>query len=174
MREIKFRAWDNDKKEMVDWEYLIGYCDIDYLFGNHGHVPDFDVMQYTGLHDATKWEDLSETEKREFYNKYRSEDGLTIKYINVEDVRHLWQGREIYEGDILKYNHSKSDDDNLDTKHYARNYVVEHISTQYRYGCRIRNKSIWSMVNQGTIYNGKAEKIGNIHENPELLEGETV
>lgn len=71
MREIKFRAWDKDKRKMVDWEYLVGYCDIDYLFGNHEHVPDFNVMQYTGLKDKN--------------------------------------GKEIYEGDILRRNNNNKD-----------------------------------------------------------------
>lgn len=57
MREIKFRAWDKEEKEMVSWKTLIDYCDLDYLFGNINEtpkrvtIPDFDVMQYTGLKD---------------------------------------------------------------------------------------------------------------------------
>ena len=57
MRDIKFRAWDKDEKRMVDWKYLIDYCDIDHLFGNQcleekrDTVPDFEVMQFTGLKD---------------------------------------------------------------------------------------------------------------------------
>lgn len=57
VRELKFRAWDKDKKRMIDWKYLIDYCDIDYLFGNQcleekrDTVPDFKIMQYTGLKD---------------------------------------------------------------------------------------------------------------------------
>lgn len=82
-------------------------------------------------------------------------------------------GTRIYEGDILRYNHSKSDSDDencLDTRHYTRNYAVEWINTRCNNGYRIRNKSIWFMITQGTIINGKAEKIGNVYDNPELLE----
>ena len=57
MREIKFRAWDKEEKEMVSWKTLIDCCDLDYLFGNVNEtpkrvtIPDFEVMQYTGLKD---------------------------------------------------------------------------------------------------------------------------
>src|SRR5699024_9417641 len=45
--------------KMVGWKRLIEQCDIDYLFGNYllpdeekrTTVPDFAVMQYTGLKD---------------------------------------------------------------------------------------------------------------------------
>lgn len=56
-RTIKFRAWDKEEEKIIDWQYLIDYCDIDYLFGNieenpkRDTIPDFDVMQYTGLKD---------------------------------------------------------------------------------------------------------------------------
>lgn len=56
-REYKFRAWDHDKSDMIDWEHLMGYCDLDYLFGNIGldpkrdTVPDLDVMEWVGIKD---------------------------------------------------------------------------------------------------------------------------
>ena len=56
-REIKFKAWDKDKCKMIEWEELINYCDIDYLFGNIGlnskrdTIPDLEIMQYSGLKD---------------------------------------------------------------------------------------------------------------------------
>jgi len=62
MREIKFRAYDKDEKRMIDWQYLIDYCDIDYLFGNYmltekrDTVPNFVVMQYINFIDKNKKE----------------------------------------------------------------------------------------------------------------------
>lgn len=35
MNKPKFRAWDTWNKRMIEWEYLIDYCDIDYLFGGY-------------------------------------------------------------------------------------------------------------------------------------------
>lgn len=65
-------------------------------------VKNSTLGQYTGLKDNTRWEQLAEEEKQEFYNQHKSEDGRSIKYQNINDVEHLWNGKEIYEGDILK------------------------------------------------------------------------
>lgn len=56
MREIKFRAWDINKKEMFDPEYLDSEGGIYYQEANDECNPflkegDFDLMQYTGLKD---------------------------------------------------------------------------------------------------------------------------
>ena len=50
MREIKFRVWDVDEKEMVCWEHLI--TDPDYWLMEilDGKSDDI-LMQYTGLKD---------------------------------------------------------------------------------------------------------------------------
>lgn len=42
MREIKFRAWDKEKKEMFN--------DI-WIDGNFINMPEYIVMQFTGLKD---------------------------------------------------------------------------------------------------------------------------
>ena len=47
------------------------------------------VGQYTGLHDATKWESLTEKEQQELLRNHKKED---------------WNGRQIFEGDIIRYN----------------------------------------------------------------------
>lgn len=117
LREIKFRAWDNKNDKMIYFDNF-GLClEAGYGYSNptailnakafydhHGFelsITDLEIMQFTGLYDSTKWEQLSKAEKKAFYNKNCSKDGRTIMYQNVEDVRHLWKGREIYEGDIL-------------------------------------------------------------------------
>ena len=49
MREIKFRAWDKEKQEMLDWDKFFNF-DIAQVFeskGSWGVYP----MQYTGLKD---------------------------------------------------------------------------------------------------------------------------
>ena len=51
MREIKFRAWDENLKRMFQVHTLgTKYSDTDILrFGTSSR--DFDLMQFTGLHD---------------------------------------------------------------------------------------------------------------------------
>lgn len=45
-REIKFRAWDKEKKYMVEHTYLACYILKEIL-----EYPDFELMQFTGLKD---------------------------------------------------------------------------------------------------------------------------
>src|SRR5690606_23011063 len=50
MREIKFRAWDKENKEMVEVE-LLGKAVLLYKNGEWENIENFEVMQYTGLKD---------------------------------------------------------------------------------------------------------------------------
>lgn len=60
MNKPKFRAWDESDKKMIEWEHLINYCDIGYLFGGYDggfgkegpKSYEYPIpMQYTGLKD---------------------------------------------------------------------------------------------------------------------------
>ena len=111
MREIKFRAWDINHKEMV-------YIDDLYWFEEEG-IHDFEGY---GL-----------------YSNY-----VFMWSVGLKDRN----GKEIYEGDILKY--SWGDEESID--------VIEFSPPIFTY----RNCMRWSL-NQDEI-------IGNIYENPEMLE----
>jgi hypothetical protein len=95
MREIKFKA------KILGWDkWVYGY----YLLTNEKSThqifcPDSEeyylidpktVCQYTGLKDSTKWEDLTEEERKEWTRHSMPSE---------------WGGVEIYEGDIIKINH---------------------------------------------------------------------
>lgn len=192
MREIKFRAWDKENQEMVysekeymDYQFVINsksvICinieDYDDSFGytqTSSCVLD-NIMQSIGLKDGTKWEQLTEQERLDFYNKNKSEDGITIKYQNVDDVKHLWKGKEIYEGDILKF-----EDMGEEGYEYKEGYdfinraVVVFEDGRFTLDKFIDcNSGVVEELNDyeeliNTIQN--SEVIGNIYENPELLE----
>jgi uncharacterized phage protein (TIGR01671 family) len=120
-REIKFRAWDNKHRKMLDWHCITqsvfnnGNTHLMYdVFTNPSFVGDcgFIPMQFTGLHDKN--------------------------------------GTEIYEGDIVKWIHQYGDfaptiqTSIVEYKQYADGWI----------GYEVFNQS---------------EVIGNIYENPELL-----
>ena len=95
MREIKFRG----KTANCEWVYgsLVSSDNIEpaiYFEVGKGSVKTFDfvyvkpetVGQFTGLHDATKWEDLTDAERDE--------------WIKAGHTKEEWKGRRVFEGDI--------------------------------------------------------------------------
>jgi len=116
MREIKFRAWDKDKKVFVD-DVLITANKYGFLYQNYnkcefmGENRDIVIMQYTGLKDKN--------------------------------------GKEIYEGDIIKLS----------------DMVVDEII--FDYTGQFKPKKSTDFEAYGFMKS--SEVIGNIYENPELL-----
>ncbi|MGG1444934.1 hypothetical protein ABE354_23365 [Brevibacillus laterosporus] len=112
MREIKLRA--SVVKERLDdlgsnmhlagvsqYETVVDVVDISFNNGEIDYVTDFEgyeysfangnlksVVQYTGLQDNTKWDNLTWQEQQEWKNKGKSQEE--------------WKGKEIYEGDIVR------------------------------------------------------------------------
>ncbi|MDD5589166.1 MAG: YopX family protein [Candidatus Nanoarchaeia archaeon] len=139
MREIKFRAWDTEKKKWINQTnkypfWIIGETTVFDLLKQYS-IQDFnniEIMQYTGLKDNTKWEELSKKEQN---------DWLSFS------IKEKWEGREIYENDIIK-----------------RGDTISAII--FENGCFTLQKggSICDVVKPMKI-------IGNIYENPELMKG---
>lgn len=125
MREIKFRVWVKDRKEIFE-VVLINYVskNVTYILERIGHslnirdseFNDIELMQYTGLKDE--------------------------------------YGDEIYEGDIV-------------TLHNSRYKVIFNME-QARFV--LRDDKFEMEIPFTNNNNERMEIIGNIYENPELME----
>jgi uncharacterized phage protein (TIGR01671 family) len=121
MREIKFRAWEKNLKEIIsinsiNFEHKMVNMDSAWRFFN-----EIELMQFTGLKDKN--------------------------------------GKEIYEGDVIQFKDSICDG--------YRNYPVTR-KNKVTFG----NGMYWGGF-EAPLYRvcDKSVVIGNIYENPELLEG---
>nr|DAT86514.1 MAG TPA: YopX protein [Caudoviricetes sp.] len=126
-REIKFRAWHKDLKKM----FKIGQITLEK--GTWNFEPN--DRDFIGM---------SIPYQPSF---------VLMQYIGLHDKN----GKEIYEGDILK------------SIQWNDIYLVKQIRTAY-YLCR-KGKNGFNKI---TTWNNaeKSEVIGNIYDNPELLGGE--
>jgi len=132
-REIKYRAWLKEEKKMVNVE-TIDFSEKSIQHLEKNEIIDAYLLRTTFLEDI----DL-------------------MQYTGLKDKN----GKEIYEGDILKYKFPY--DRRL--KHVS---LVKFIETETSFGL----KDIYG--NEIPLYriaaNNYFEVIGNIYENPELLE----
>jgi len=131
MREIKFRAWDIERKKMYK-VYQLDFSENDDGIFCH--------EQAQILVNKTEWVWLLEDEH------------ILIQYTNLKDKN----GKEIYEGDILRDNEDR-----------------EIGSAIFKDGCfsfcvpESEEDEEWEMYLYTVM---DKEIIGNIYENPELLE----
>jgi len=148
-REIKFRAWNKKKRKFNDSLRML-------LDGNrieeddYGSPPDIEediiLLQYTGLKDNTKWEELTKKEQQDWLNSDWSNSGKT----KIE-----WNGKEIYEEDIAFNRNNKYEIIWEEGGFWAKNLSLD------------ENECYEEFSNGPFIKELKV--IGNIYENPDLL-----
>ena len=99
------------------------------------------------------WNEFLNTNMKNTFIAPESTGLILMQYTGLHDKN----GKEIYEGDILK------------SIQWNNIYLVKYIGTAF-YLCRKRNKGF----NKITTWNNteKSEIIGNIYDNPELLGSE--
>ena len=126
-REIKFRVWDVGNKEMLEVQEL-----------------DFESTFYGGRIAI----------RPDQYNDYfDTEDMILMQYTGLKDKN----GKEIYEGDIVKI---KDRDEDIGKVIYEHNgFSIDVTNMNKNYG-------------RVSFVNNFMEVIGNIYDNPELLGGE--
>lgn len=158
MREIIFRGQTRRKGERVrmngepvegNWVYggvFMGTGDhsIIYAYDPINKFPVYSdtIGQYTGLHDATKWESLTEKEQQDFLRNHKKED---------------WNGKRIFEGDIVRCGTGRICKVTFFISPGVSGFDLVPIG-----GFNAPPPHNWSLF-------ADTEVIGNIHDNPELI-----
>lgn len=141
MREIKFRAWDEQKK----------FMHTNFQFIKSGETGS-DWLVFTSDQDS----DYS----KQMYNPYFQEQLKIMQYTELKDKN----GKEIYEGDIIRSIDSKGNEiihSIIYEQEYARFAIIHKIQHVF---------DTPMLLSQEWIGAYQKEIIGNIYENPELIE----
>jgi len=145
MREIKFRAWDKDKK-----------------------CYEYDVQNSTVGNGNTSMEDFNS------YFPFKFDGRIVDNYI-LEQYTGLKDKNDagIYEGDIIKIpTHYIMYGTDIDD--WSDDYALVEWSEEYGGFFIYGETALWEVLFEGHskdgFYHNYPEVVGNIHENPELLE----
>ena len=133
MRKIKFRAWDKEYEKMTyfddeDYEYKPPLVfRLDQVFKKDSNYDDYEDFEYNDITDSVE----------------------LMQYTGLHDKN----GKEIYEGDIVKSFFVDTDE--------AGNEIYKYYIIEVKYDEVLCSYKIDKFMN--------LEVIGNIYDNPELL-----
>ena len=141
----KFRAFLKDTKKIVDIKNIFFEIRVVTTNDNEFHkFEDIILMQSTGLHDNTRFKDLSNEEQEEWLESGKTADE--------------WQGKEIFQGTIVEIVY--------DGESFTGVVVYDLEETDFKatngnedYGNNFQYLTVGESI----------EVIGNVHQNPELL-----
>lgn len=137
MREIKFRGKRVDNGEWVYGSLMVGFTGINYIIVMHDHI-------------------LSMTEM------YEVNPETVGQFTGLKDKN----GKEIYEGDIVKSVFNHKDTNKTDVAVVEYDTINPCFVLAYKYNGNGHFCYEYDFVQCGLRYN---EIIGNLHENPDLL-----
>jgi len=149
MKEVKFRAWDKNQKKMFydgDYYYLPHHKDELKKVVDKCFITNYGIFYW--VHETQ----LPYATEQHFDSlKYQQRDIEVMQFTGLQDKN----GKEICKGDICK-----NGDWETDVNTY--NYRIEKVTWNKDNGMWMG----WNFNEDGMI----CEIIGNIYENPELLE----
>ncbi|MEN6567168.1 MAG: YopX family protein [Veillonellales bacterium] len=146
-RQIKFRAWDKKNKKMFAVHEL-SFVEENGKVGNVKLIRGYSSVGCT------------EFEGRDMFGGYNIKRFELMQYTGLLDKN----GKEIFEGDIFRIPESV---------YPNRHYQIKWCNNNACFGSigEISGESVGFNIDYGTC-NKEIEIIGNIHSNPELMEGE--
>ena len=151
-RKIKFRVWDRALNKMITQENVKGLLDTvntgdyytDYTYSREEWYPAYDILTIFDYFEDIQDRYIEDTSTKRFE---------LMQYTGLHDKN----GKEIYEGDIVKI---KYRDEDIGKVIYEYNgFSIDVTNMNKNYG-------------RVDFVNYFMEVIGNIYENPELLGGE--
>ena len=156
MREIMFRAWDKANNQMVNYEPFESKKTFIGLNGDLGVLDIDNDCEWMGLASRLAYE--------------------LLQYTGLKDNK----GKEIYEGDIIKFNNNKFDlwkvcFDRFDVRDCETGIVIDQV---IGWNLKAIKTDVLSTcepfcydfpLTNYYIARCEAEVIDNIYENPELL-----
>ena len=144
----KFKAFLKDTKQIVDVAMIFFDNEVIRTENNDFYLfEDIILMQSTGIYDNTKFEDLSEKEQEEWLESGKTADE--------------WKGWEIFEGNIVEIIY--------DEEPFTGVVVYDLGETDFK--ATNGNEDYGNNFQYLTV--GESIKvIGNVHQNPELIEVE--
>lgn len=138
MREIKFRAWDKqDKRMIVDEQDFLPVA-----------VTNKGILRLSPYHTENLWS-IADGERF-----------VLMQYTGLSDKN----GKEIYEGDILKVPDLYETPENTSATYH--NELIDFVECCFRLGGQ-------PLCDDAEYVSDECEVIGNIHEHPNLLQEET-
>lgn len=151
-REIKFRVWDRALNKMITQENVKWLLDTvntgdyytDYTYSGEEWYPAYDILTIFDYFEDIQDRYIEDTSIKRFE---------LMQYTGLHDKN----GKEIYEGDIVKI---KYRDEDIGKVIYEYNgFSIDVTNMNKNYG-------------RVDFVNNFMEVIGNIYDNPELLGGE--
>lgn len=150
MREIKFRAWDNQAEKMIYSDEVYPMSKYKFEFDIFNDF-EFKLMKMIDRYNVT------DDEGNDTYQEvFKAVEADIMQYIGLKDKN----GKEIYEGDIVEY-----EIDSPGLGEYFKG-VVEFYNGFYY----IKSKRTDNIMDLTDYETNNLTIIGNIYENPELLE----